>query len=270
LNAFYEAITMMNRPQIWVPLLVYLGFKLSLIFLYRATFLGPLGALWATLLPADVRPALVHYPWDLIYMPLVLGRLNIGLDIVASVVFQGATVVLFANAMRDQPLSLSGAFRATLGRYRVIVAVTFVATVVLLGVVQLPALVEKITPLASRPKLVGLFDTAAAIFVQVAFLYTLPLVLLTGYSFRGAIAGSIQWAKHSPAQSVLLVLIPFMLTVPTLLLGLQSSMLVSRLAPETMVAIEVATEIAAWISTLLLTGGLTIWFVRRKGRELVV
>ena len=40
--------------------------------------------------------------------------------------------------------------------------------------------------------------------------------------------------------------------------------------PETMVALEVVTEVSAWLSSLLLTGALTVWFVRRRGRELVV
>lgn len=267
LNAFYEVFNIMNRPLVWVPILAYLLLKLALILIYRATFLGPFASLWGLFVSSDLRPTLTHYPSDLIEMPLVLGRLAIVLDVFLGVVFQGATMVLFADVLRDKPLSLVRAFAATLGRYRTIVGVTLVSTVVWVAVAQLPAIIEHPggRPAPSMP--VALITVVLRLVVQTFFVHALPLALLANASFPAAIAGSLRWAGRSFTQSLLLVTVPLLIVVPTALMGLKSSTLVSAFAPEAMIPLAIASEIARWLSVLLFIGGLTVWFIRREGRE---
>lgn len=269
ISAFYEAFALMRRPVLWVPLLLWLAFKVGLIFLYRATFLGPVGDLWALMIPAGARASLSHYPWDLIYMPLVLNRMTTVLDVFATVIFQGATIVLFAGVFRKAPVSLGEAFRHVLRRYRPVVGVTILSALALFVVLQIPTLARRLlnTSLPSKP--VFLVDTVAGIVVQALFLYTLPLVLLTGYSIRAAVAASLRWARHSFPQTLLLVFVPFLLTVPTLLLGLRSNALIAQLSPEILIHLEIASEVSTMAASVVMAGALTTWFVRRRAHELV-
>lgn len=270
LNAFYDALAVMNRPHIWVPLLLFLGIQLSLVLLYRATFLGPASPLWGLLAPADIRPKLVHYPHDLTHMPLILGRLTFALDALLGVLFRGATVVLFAHALRGTPLQLGEAFRLTARRYRSLLTVSLLSALALVIALGLPSIIAKLQSLPAAAQLALLLKAATHVIVTAAFVYAIPLVVLTGCPAGRAIDLGVRWARHSSYQTILLVVIPLAFEVPTILVGLRSMTLISAVAPEAMIALVVASAITKLLSALLLCGGLTAWLIQKKGDELVV
>jgi hypothetical protein len=270
IHAFYETLGVLSRPAIWFPLVLYLGIKIGIIVLYRMTFLGPLHVMWEFFMPDDIRATVGHYPFDLIHMSALLDRFGLLVGVLVGVIFEGATIVLFANAFREKSLSLQQAFRIAQHRYRALVGVALVTTLALLALTELPAYVLGFTSILVSPKVLTFAGGVGGILVRTLFLYTMPLVLLTDRSVFPAVAESFRWAARSFPQTLLLVLVPFLITVPTMIMGFQSATLIAQVEPEVMIPLRVMTEIAAWMSTLLMIGGLTVWFIRRRGRELVI
>jgi hypothetical protein len=270
INAFYEALAVLNRPAIWAPLALYFVIKVAVIAAYRMTFLGPLEVVWGFLLSSDTRALLGHYPADLVHMSTVLQRAGILLGVLVGVFFEGATVILFANAFRDQAPSLKQAFRIALHRYRSLVGVALVVTLAVLAVTELPAYLFGLSSTNVSPKLLSFAGHVGEFFVRILLLYMMPLVLLTDRSVLKSVAESARWSWRSFGQTALLFVLPFLITLPTMIMKLQSATLIAQVEPEIVIPIEVMSEVTAWLATLLMTGAVTVWFIRRKGRELVV
>lgn len=267
-RVFLIAITSLRRYQLWIPLLVYFVLKVVLVLAYAAGASGPLGSMWAILLPGSMRDALSHYPGHLLVMPAVMSRIDIAFDILVHIIFQGATIFLFVWVVLGQPLSLGRAFRSTLSRYAPAVGVTLIAAVVLYVVFLVPGWIAPHT--AGVPPLVSNGIAALiGLVVQAFFVFTLPLVLLSRTSVFAAVRGSFSIASEVFGKTFVLVLVPFLLTLPELLVEAKAELLVARLSPDVLVHIQVLREFSQFISTLLLVGGLTILFIEQRGVDAI-
>ena len=99
--------------------------------------------------------------------------------------------------------------------------------------------------------------------VQTLFLFTMPLVLLARRSILQSVRGALSIAVRSFPVSFRLVVLPFLLTLPTVYIETKSQSLVRRLSPEIMIHLQISTEIVQWIAIFLLLGGLTSTFLKR-------
>jgi membrane-anchored glycerophosphoryl diester phosphodiesterase (GDPDase) len=99
--------------------------------------------------------------------------------------------------------------------------------------------------------------------VQAFFLYAIPLVVLERYSAPKAIAASVRITRRSAFTTFLLVAVPFILTVPTLLLGFRAELLAFRISPDFLLINQIAGEIMQLIATYLIVGGATIALIHR-------
>ena len=267
-RVFFKAFRALGNYRIWVPLLAYFLLKILLVLFYTGSASGSLAAVWEFMLPEALRGAISSYPGHLLVMPVIMSRVGIAFDILVHVIFQGATIWLFAWALLRQPASLARAFRNTLARYTPVVGVTLFASVALYGVFLLPDVIASLSK--DVPPLVwtGIM-TVVGLIVQAFFIFTMPLVLLSKQSVLGAIRQGFSLTGRYFATTFALVTIPFLLTVPTLLLEAKSEILVARLSPDILIHVEIAKEFVQWLSTLLLIGGVTVFFIDRRGSDAV-
>ena len=107
-------------------------------------------------------------------------------------------------------------------------------------------------------------SAAVGLVVQGLFIFAMPFVLLSRVGAIEAMRRSITRVRQSTLGTLILVLIPFLPTMPLLYLELRSSSLVSKLAPEILIHLQVATEVTQWIATLILLGAVTSIFLRRS------
>ncbi|NIM18824.1 MAG: hypothetical protein GTO42_02215 [Candidatus Latescibacteria bacterium] len=269
--AFFETFLLLRRFNIWIPLILYLALKVILVALYVNAPGGFVGSFWALFLKKGFREALTHYPEHRLLMPVVLGRLDIILDVFVHAFFQGVTIFLFADAIRKRSGSMAEALKGTFRRYVPLVGVTIIASAFVFACFNVPALL--------LPKggniLFRAGGWAATTFVglvfQALFIFTGPLVLLKGRSIFRAVKESIKIAMISFDQTMILVSVPFIITLPGILLEFKSEMLALRFSPEVLAYVQVFRELLGFVSALLLIGGLTVTFFWRQldeaGRE---
>lgn len=262
-RAFSTALSLLSHGKLIVPLLIYFALKILLVILYTISISEPWSSLWAFLLRGVTGNQLSHYPTHLLLMPLALGRLDMILQILLNVIFQGATILLVTSAFKQKQISLKDSFGSSARRYVHLVCVSLITSIVILLCVNFPNAV--INRLVDSPRMVII---AAAMLlglvIQAFFIYAMPLVILEHHSAIQAIGNSFRMARRFFGQTFLIAATPFVLMLPTTLLSFKAQVISLRLSPEFMIHIQTADEVMQLIATYLFIGGLTINFIRRR------
>jgi len=265
LDAFSRAISLLSRRRVAVPLLLYFLLKLGITLLYVASDSVSLNRAWALLARGPSAEELSHYPEHLLYMTSVLGRIDMPLEVLVLVLAQGATVLLVAGALRGENPTLGASLRGAAARYlHLALAAAATAAALYACFVLVPMLMGAHAGAGGRPLLLG--STLLGLVVQTLFVYAIPFILLEGKSAPGAIGASFRLAARAAADSFLLVFLPFLITIPTMLASLKPELIAFRLSPELLIHLQIAGEIMQLIATYLLIGGVTVFFIRARGR----
>ena len=263
-KAFHRSLLLLQNPILALPLFLYFLLKLGILALYIANTSLNLSPVWAFFIRGLTSEHLKHYPLHPIMMQTILGRLDIILDILVYVIFQGVTIALVAAALTRQHISLRDGFRTTFSRYFHLVIAAIATSVIMLVLINAPAMiVEQMGGRAGAG--ITTAGTIIGLIIQALFLYIAPFILLGRFSAFGAIGRSIRFAFRSIGTSMFLAIVPFILTLPTMLLTLRADVIAFRMSPDFLVHIQVAGEIMHFIANYLVIGGATVYFIS-KGR----
>jgi hypothetical protein len=259
---FGAVLSYLKHGKPALPLFLYFLLQLSLIFLYAGSGAKAAG-FWALFRPGMDPEAIKHYPEHLFLMGSILGALDIPLEIFALVLAQGATVLLVAAAARRASMGVRESLGAAGRRYLHLVIAAAAAAVAMFAGFRYPmALIDGI---AGVPRGLGAGASVLICVVLQAFLlYAIPFILIEGRSAPDAIRRSFGFAGRHFVESFLFALVPFLLTVPTLLLSLNPQAIAFQISPEFLVHLQIAGEAIQLIATYLLVGGLTIFFVETR------
>ena len=263
-ESFIRVLSYLHRFELWVPLLLYLALKLIILALYVGTTGGPLVSMWQLLVEDGFHEALVHYPTHLLLTPVVLGRLDYFLDIFIHTYLQGVTILLFAAAIQGQSLAYASAFKQAARRYLPLIILTIIVAIVIYAGLSVPG---HLFPKGAN-RLFRLAGWGGATFVSLViealFLFAGPVILIEGKPVLTAIRRSFRMARQDFTNTMVLVVVPFALTVPAVYLGFKNQVLALRLSPEILPQIQIFSELSGFLSTLILIGGLTVVFYWRR------
>ncbi len=266
-EVFLAVIEQLRHFELWAPLIIYLAIKITFIALYVGTINGLLVSFWELFLDSQYHEAFLHYPAHLMLMPIVLSKLDMILDVLVHSFFQGVTILFFASAKLKEPLSYAAALKGTYRRYLHLVGVTVIASVVIFACLSVVGyVVPKGTSTLIRFGGWGI-ATFAGLVLQALFLFAGPLVLLKNKSVFAAIRESFEIARINFTHTMILVIAPFLITLPALYLSFKGHALAMSLSPEILPPIQVFSEFLGFFSMLVLVGGATIMLIWRKADE---
>lgn len=262
LRIFATALSLLHNGRLAIPLLLYFVLRIAVIILYLSSVNEPLSSFWALFVSGFSGEDVSHYPTHVVLMPTILSRLDIVLDIFASVIFQGATIILVAAAFRKRRTSLGEAFAGAARGYLHMVAVMLVVSVALFLCMNALRLLNTTLSGAAYYGLYALV-LLLGLCIQALFLYAIPFILLEGRTAPGAIASSVRTATRSAVMTFLIVAVPFIFTIPTLLLELKAEIIAYRISPDFLLINQIAGEIIYLIATYAIIGGATITLISR-------
>lgn len=262
---FGNALALLQYGKPIVPLALYFLLKVAFIAAYAWGGGGPLGDAWRLLRPGPGGEALAHYPDRLLFMPIILGRLDLALEVLALAFAQGATALLVAAGARRERMDVAGSFRASGRRYVHLAVTAAIASAVIFAVFRWPAaLLDRLVGLPRGTE--ALVSVALAIVAQTLFVYAVALVVLEGRTALGAARESIARAARRPVESITFVLVPFLLTVPTLLLSLNPQAVAFQISPEFLVQVQVAGEFVELVTGYLMIGGIALFVLETRAK----
>jgi len=262
-QAFQLSLTLLIDPRVAAPYLLYFLLQMGVLALYLFGNSGLLAGLWATAVKGVSPEYFGHYPAHLLLLQPVLGRVEIVLDIFIKSLFHGATVYLVARAMRRAGTSLPKSFARAGGRYPQLLAVAIVSSIaVYLAVYAGTRLSVGKAGLTYYALLGG--GITLGLLVQALFVYCIPYVMIDGLGAAAALMSGVSLSLRTMTKTVVIVAVPFLLTVPTILLDMKADMIAIELSPDFMIHSHIASKVMELVSTYLITASATVIFIARK------
>ncbi len=262
-QAFQVSLTLLPDPRIAAPYLCYFLFQMILLAGYLTGNSGPLAHFWALPVGGVSPEYLGHYPTHLLLLQPILGRIEIFLEIVLKCIFHGATVYLVARAMRRGKPSLPRSFSEAGRRYPRLLVVSVISSLAVYAAVFLGVYLSSGRVGWAGYALLG-GGIAVGLAVQSLFVYAIPLIMIDNASATSALASGISLSLKTYTKTLLIVALPFMLTVPTILLDIKAEMIALELSPDFMIFNHVASRVMELVSTYLITASATVIFLARK------
>jgi hypothetical protein len=262
-NAFQVSLALLVDPRIGAPYLFYFILQMGLLALYLFVNTGPLASFWAMAVKGVAPEYLGHYPAHLLLLQPILGRIEIFLDVIVKCLFNGATVYLVTRAMKRGRISLPRAFSKAGREYLNLLGVAAVSAVaVYLAVFAGVKISIGMEGLARYGLLGG--GIALGLLVQSLFVYCVPFIMIDRLPAHAAIASGVSLSLRTLTKTFLIVALPFLLTVPTILLDMKADMIAIQLSPDFMIHNHIASKVMELVSTYLITASATATFLARK------
>ncbi|MCK4537989.1 MAG: hypothetical protein KAV42_04235 [Candidatus Krumholzibacteria bacterium] len=261
-RAFFTSVTLLQDFRVILPVLLYLLLQLLLVAAYVNSRVEPWTTFWAVFARGISSEALGHFPGHLILMQPILGRVEIFLDAFIHIIFQSVTVSLIAAAFRKKSISIGAGFRLAGSRYFRLVGISVISSGAVFALVNIARHLSTGFDGLTRIAING-SGVVAALLIQVLFLYAITLIIYKDRPFWKVIPGSVRFALRFPIPSLLIVLIPFIVTLPTTFLSLKAEMIALQLAPDFMIHSMIATLVMEFIATYLITAGAVIFYIHR-------
>jgi len=262
-QAFHASLTLLIAPGVAAPYLIYFLFQMLLLAVYLVGNSGPLARLWALPFSGVSPETLGHYPAHLLLLQPILGRIEMVLEILLKSIFHGATVYLVAKAMRRGKLSLLRAFSAAGRRYPHLLGISIISSVAVYAAIFLGSRLSSGIEGPARYAALG-GGIAAGLIIQSLFVYAIPYIMIDGFSAVTALASGISLSLRTFTKTLLIVAVPFLLTVPIILLEMKAEMIALQLSPDFMIHNHIASRVMELISTYLITASSTVIFLARK------
>ncbi len=263
---FNKALSALKHPIVAVPSILYFIFQILIMLFYLRSINKPWSSFWAFLINGISPKVLGHYPHHIILMQPILGRFNQFTDIFIHVVFQGAIVLMITSFLAGRKPSLRRSFSLSIKRYIHLAAASLAGSAAIFACINISRTASK--SLDPTPHMVVIAaGIICGLIVQALFLYTTPLILLKKMSAAAAIKNSISIASRLAAVTLLIIILPFILTLPSIFLDLKAEMISLRLSPDFMTYHHIVKEILQTISTYLITAGSAVIFYKINQSE---
>lgn len=262
-QAFHASLALLAAPGIAAPYLIYFLLQMLLLAVYLAENSGSLARLWALPVSGVSAETLGHYPAHLLLLQPILGRIEIVLEVLIKSLFHGATVFLVAKAMRRGKPSLLRAFSAAGRRYPHLLGVSIISSAAVYAMVFLGSWLSSGMEGPARYAALG-GGIATGLLIQSLFVYAIPYIMIDGLSAVAALASGISLSLRTFTKTLLIVAVPFLLTVPVVLLDMKAEMIALQLSPDFMIHNHIASRVMELVSTYLITASSTVIFLARK------
>jgi len=258
IGLYLVPIRLFFRPIIWAPFAFYAALLLLILALlvsYTNPVIYPILSPLVGLTGEHNAEYFGHYPGLYLLLPYIFQWFKL----IASLLFEclaiGLTSILFIRAIKPtekNDLKLSSGF----ARWPSMFVVWFVIS----GIIFLtnwfaPDLFRDF--LIGSPRRITAFNIAlkvANIIVYSIFIYAVPAIAVYGNNILQAFRTTISLFARYPIFTIILVSIPYLLTVPTSFLSEKVGTIVDRFSPGLVAYVLLAGIIVDMIVNFLLTG----------------
>ncbi|MBD3179370.1 MAG: hypothetical protein GF417_07055 [Candidatus Latescibacteria bacterium] len=263
INVYISALSALRNPVVALPSLIYFALHILIMAIYLNIQSPALHSFWALFIRGIAPEIFRHYPHHIILMQAVLGRFDILLDIFIHIIIQGATVAMVGSVLSRGNPDAAPSFSLTFKRYGHLLAVSIISSGIIFLVLNISEMVTGALIPGGRLIFAGA-SILAALAVQGLFVYTTPFILLEGEDAFSSIGKSSSLACHSVILTALLVVIPFILTLPSVLLDIKAEMISFRLSPDFIIYNHIVGELLQTIATYLITAGSAVIVIMKR------
>ena len=253
-----------KRPLVVVPFLVSAGLSgIALWVLYLAP-VRPMSIILASPIRAFYGEKFLHYPFNVFILPKLFYYAQLVLGATIGVIMTGLAIGMFKNAYGEKSLrgkvNLFNSFKryfALFGVWVIMFLLSFLSR----------KLTNRLFSGLSPQLLAALLTYTAAMFVQIVFIYAMPVIIIEKKKFLGALKQGLLFFKKFFLTSVILTMIPVFLYFPMVALGRYLPKLINKFSPEVVIVFLGLGILLTFVLDVFLTFSPTLLFLREKEKN---
>lgn len=245
------------------PLLIYAAVQLVVLVMLALFAYPPFVSFVMPLIRWRLGEAAMHYPGSFLALRAIFGQVDMVLTVVLGGFVTGAAVWLFSvyyGGGEDPPAT---GFRVAAKRYVPLLVIALVGLAIAQIVTRVPMTLWGYLA-DERPmrfRLLRMMTIGAVMVVQALLVYAIPYVILGGRRVWSALGASLSLATRNPITTFLIVAVPAALELIPAWLSRNSSVIMYRFAPESMVMILAVWIVAIFFVTYLMVGAATRFYI---------
>jgi hypothetical protein len=256
-----------NNPALFVPFIIFAILEfISLIIIYLAPRM-PLRLIFGPPIRTFWGERFLHYPLNFLLLPKLTSLARMGLTILLGSLLTGMAVAITLDIYNKKQIKLAASFKTAFKKYIYLFSVVFLFTLLFCLLVKIVTIVLIKYFIAGQSRLLFLgpgiwlgpilliINFLLALFVQSAFIYTIPFIIIEKEKLIKAIIKSFVLFKKLFVPTLILVGLPMLLYIPVIILQYKGAILMNRLFPEFVLLLSVLGVI---ISSLVIDPLVTI------------
>lgn len=267
-----------RHPALFVPFVIFLICDLiSIAALYlapRAPFIKifgpPIRTFWGE--------RFLHYPLNFLLLPKLTSLARMGLSVIIGSLLTGVAVAIMYDIYNKKKPKLGSAFGVALKKYLYLFIIVALFTLLFYFLVKLIPKGLVYYFIAGRHKqllflginfwlgpFLLLVNFLLAIFIQAAFIYAIPLLIIEKEKLLKSIWKSFVLFKNLFIPTLILVTLPTLLFVPIVILQQKNAFLVYRVFPEIVLLVSILNAaLSALVIDCLMTVSTTVLYLLQK------
>jgi len=275
ITTYFNSVKLLKfHPILMFPFVIFGAidaFIFTIIFLApRKPFLAALGPVISTFWGEKF----LHYPYNFLLLPKLESFSRMGLTVIFASLLTGTAVAMIHEAYRKKPIKLGHSFKLALKKY----VYLFVAVLFFTGMFYLIIRVANaflihyfLSAGRSRSFLMTQFGLGPivlcvnlfiSIFVQAAFNYIIPVLMIENKKFFKSISVALALFERLFLFTLLLVGIPLLAYIPIIILNYNTILLIRQVFPELVLMISyLGIIISALIINPIITASATLAYL---------
>ncbi len=254
-----------ERPLVVVPFVVGAVFSgVALYVLYLAP-VRPMSIVLAPPIRAFFGEKFLHYPLNIFLLPKLFYFAQLALGATIGVLMTGLAIGMFKDAYRGKGLSgkdnLVNSFKkyfSLFGVWVIMFSLSFLSG----------KLIKRLCSGLSPQLLTALLTYIIAMFVQIVFIYAMPIIIIEKKKFLSALKQGLLFFKKFFIASVVLTMVPSLLYIPLIGLNQYLPKLIKTFSPEIVIVYLVLSILAAFIIEILITCSTTLLLLNERSDKL--
>ena len=250
-----------KRPGVVVPFVIGAVFSgVGLWVLYLAP-VRPVSIVLAPPIRSFFGEKFLHYPFSVLLLPKLFQFAQLALSATIGVIMTGLAIGMFKNACEEKGLkgkvNLVNSFKryfALFGVWVVMFLFSFLSR----------KLTNRLCSGLSPQLFAALLTYTMAMFVQIVFIYAMPIIIIEKKKLLSALKQGLLFFKKFFLTSVVLTMIPAFLYFPMVALGQYLPKLIKKFSPEAVIVFLGLGILVTFIMDIFLTLSPTLLLLKER------
>lgn len=264
-----ETLKSFRRPTVLLPFLIFVLVEVGLVWSSSHFYESPFGYLWVPLLSWFPGARALHYPNYFVFLPMLVSHLDLFVSAILGSLTVGWGSLLLREVYVGQPRPMGQSLGASARRYGALLLVGILVSLATYLISRLGGLLppDLLVGYARRQLAVRILFYALTLGVQSAALYV-PLSLL--FNNRGlgtAFREGLSFFSQHRMMTLLLVALPFLITLPLSMALENPARVVERFKPELLLTLSFANLGVAGLASFFIAGATVRFYLYRTRQD---
>lgn len=271
-----------NQPSLLIPFFIFATIELVALFIIFIAPRQPFIKIFGPPIRTFWGERFLHYPSNFLLLPKLVSLSRMFLSIVFGSLLSGMAISVVSDIYGNKRIKLTQSFNTALKKYISLFAVVLIVTLLYYSLEKITSrgvFVNLTKFIAAHRKLqdlkLGIFITPTlialkliiALFLQSAFIYTLPLLVIAKEKFIKAIGMSFILFKRLFIYTIILVGLPLLLFVPIIILNTNTAFLINNLFPESILLVSFfGIVVSSLLADPMITVTTTFLFLENRNK----